>query len=94
MVCQYAFRGAEIFSSGMCALKVYKQNVVAGIIYIDVIGGPRATPIFQDITKSFRGDLGMTKDDKTAKGHVSITFISRFRPQSLFLTKNFGFFSG
>ena len=47
MVCQYAFRGAEIFSSGMCALKVYKQNVVAGIIHIDVIGGPRATPIFE-----------------------------------------------
>ena len=34
----------------------------------------------------------MTKDDKTAKGHVSITFISRFRPQSLFFTKNFGIF--
>ena len=47
MVCEYAFRGAEIFSSGMCALKVYKQNVVAAIIRIDVLGGPRATPIFE-----------------------------------------------
>ena len=32
----------------------------------------------------------MTKDSKTAKGHVSISFISRFWPQSLFLAKNFG----
>ena len=53
MVCQYAFRGPEIFSSGMCSLKVYKQNVVAVIIRIDVMGGPRATPIFD------RGNLGV-----------------------------------
>ena len=47
MVSQYAFRGPEIFSSEMCDLKVYKQNVVAAIIRIDVLGGPRATPIFE-----------------------------------------------
>ena len=46
--------------------------------------------IFQDIKKSFGGDIGMTKDNKTAKGHVSISFISRLWPQSLFLAKNFG----
>ena len=53
MACQYAFRGPEIFSSEMWALKVYKQNVVAVIIRIDVMGGPRATPIFD------RGNLGV-----------------------------------
>ena len=53
MVWEYAFRGPEIFSSGMCSLKVYKQNVVAVIIRIDVMGGPRATPIFE------RGNFGV-----------------------------------
>ena len=46
--------------------------------------------IFQDIKKSFSGAIGMTKDSKTAKGHDSISFISRFWPQSLFLAKKFG----
>ena len=32
---------------GMCTLKDYKQNVVAAIIRIDVMEGPRATPIFE-----------------------------------------------
>ena len=45
--------------------------------------------IFQDIKKSFGGAIGMTKDNKTTKEHVSISFISRFWPQSLFLAKNF-----
>ena len=39
MVCLYAFRGPRSFSSGMCASKAYKQNLVTAIIRIDVLGG-------------------------------------------------------
>ena len=47
MVVQYAFFCGEDFSTVLGSLKAYKQNLVAAIICIDVMGGATATPIFE-----------------------------------------------
>ena len=47
MVVQYAFLCGEDFLTVLGSLKAYKQNVVAAIICIDVMGCATATPIFE-----------------------------------------------
>ena len=47
MVVDYAFRPPESFSSGMCSLKAYKQNLLTAILEIYGEIGATATPIFR-----------------------------------------------